>query len=160
MSHLSIIRFALSEKLTSRSEVSFGRKYYRDGKLAKITANLRRLTGDVVAQYSRRDNSAVRAEEILQILLRHIFRQAAHVQIRAFDRLAARSRVRHLEEKSKTAFQKNILFSIPTNIRRIIKRITKNEGNVGNEDQRCRERCLTFYRTEVGKKEEKNVPTR
>lgn len=61
-------------------------------------ADLRRLTGDVVAQYPRRDNSAVRAEEILQILLRHIFRQAADVQIRAFDRLAARSRVRHLEK--------------------------------------------------------------
>lgn len=59
------------------------------------------LTGDVVAQYSRRDNSAVRAEEILQILLRHILRQAANVQIRALDRLAARSRVRYLKIKTK-----------------------------------------------------------
>lgn len=57
------------------------------------------LTGDVVAQYSRRDNSAVRTEKILQILLRHILRQAADVQIRTFDRLAARSRVRYLKKK-------------------------------------------------------------
>jgi len=61
-------------------------------------ADLRRLTGDVVAQYPRRDNSAVGTKEILQILLRHIFRQAADIQIRAFDRLAARSRVRHLKK--------------------------------------------------------------
>jgi len=67
-------------------------------------ADLRRLTGDVVAQYPRRDNSAVGTEEILQILLRHIFRQAADVQIRAFDRLAARSRVRYLNKKNKIAF--------------------------------------------------------
>lgn len=66
------------------------------------------LTGDVVAQYPRRDNSAVRAEEILQILLRHVLRQAAYVQIRAFDRLAARSRVRHLEKKNGKSHSKKI----------------------------------------------------
>lgn len=72
---------------------------------------LRRLTGDVVAQYPRRDNSAVRTEEILQILLRHVLRQAAHVQIRAFDRLAARSRVRHLEKKKRNRIPKKLFLS-------------------------------------------------
>lgn len=110
LSFIEIIHVALSEKLTSRPEVLFGQKYYRDGKLAKITANLRTLTGDVVAQYSRRDNSAVRTKEVLQILLRHIFRQAAHVQIRAFDCLAARSRVRHLEKKENCLPKKHSLF--------------------------------------------------
>jgi len=107
--------------------------------------NLHRLTGDVVAQYSRRDNSAVRTKEVLQILLRHIFRQATHVQIRAFDCLAARSRVRHLEKKGKLSSKKTFSFSIPTNTRRIIQRIKTRT------DQRYRERCLIFYRTEVKK---------
>lgn len=75
-------------------------------------ADLRRLTGDVVAQYPRRDNSAVRTEEILQILLRHIFRQAADVQIRAFDRLAARSRVRHLEKQRRDRVPKKYSFAL------------------------------------------------
>lgn len=56
----------------------------------------RQLTGDVVAEYPRRDDPAKRAEQVLQVLLRHALRQTTDVQVRAFDRLAARSRVRYL----------------------------------------------------------------
>lgn len=72
---------------------------------------MKRLTGDVVAQYPRRDDSAVRTEKILQILLRHIFRQTAYVQIRAFDRLAARSRVRYLARKHKIHVETYVVFA-------------------------------------------------
>lgn len=92
----------------------FNRKYYlwQKARGNYEQADLRGLTGDVVAQYPRRDNSPVRTEEILQILLRHVLRQAAHVQIRAFDRLAARSRVRHLENKRGIAFSSKKISSL------------------------------------------------
>lgn len=84
--------------------------HHEESSRKSIGRFVRGLTGDVVAQYPRRDNSAVRTEEILQILLRHIFRQAADIQIRTFDRLAARSRVRYLEkQKSKKNQEINAL---------------------------------------------------
>lgn len=41
------------------------------------------LTSDVVAENSRRDDLAVRAEERLQVLLCHAFRESGNVQIGA-----------------------------------------------------------------------------
>jgi len=114
-------------------------------------ADLRRLTGDVVAQYPRRDNSAIGTEEILQILLRHIFRQAADVQIRAFDRLAARSRVRHLKKTKIKLRSKKCSFFSPNKY--LTDYPNKNDGvNVA--------RCLIFYTNKSKKKKRKNVPTR
>jgi hypothetical protein len=54
------------------------------------------LTCDIVAKYARSDDAAVRAEQVLQVLLGHVLWQAAHVQVGPFDGLAAGSCVRHL----------------------------------------------------------------
>lgn len=55
------------------------------------------LTGDVVTEDARRDDSAVRGEELLEVLLGHGLGQSADVQVGALNRLAARAGVRHLE---------------------------------------------------------------
>lgn len=93
---LFVYNSSSSKKLTSGQSIRNENPLWKAREDRRICMG---LTGDVVAQYSRRDNSAIRAEEILQILLRHILRQTANVQIRTFDRLAARSRVRYLKIK-------------------------------------------------------------
>ena len=54
------------------------------------------LTSNVVAEYAGGNDPAVGAEQVLEILLRHVLGQTADVEVRALYRLAARSRVRYL----------------------------------------------------------------